>query len=448
MYVGVDVGGTNIAAALVAPSGKIVARARNRTPLKGKPEDTVTVIVKTIDEVVSAGGIKPKQLAAIGLGVAGTVDPPNGRVVLTPNMNLSGLAIAKPIEKCFGVAVALGNDVNVGTLGEQWMGAARGATSAVGIFVGTGIGAGLILDGKLVLGARLAAAEIGHMRVQLGGPKCGCGNRGCLEALASRTAIERDIREAVAKGRDTVLTELLDGDLTRIRSKALSRALKKNDPLVTEVMEKACAYLGAACLSVRHLVDPEVIVLGGGVIEACGDFMMPIITKIVEKGSMPGATSTARVVRSALGDDAGVLGAAALAQQRVGTPVDLTAAEIPSATIDATAFGEITIDGETYTHDVIVRADGTVKKRKKGPVKAVHGTSHKIGPAELKKVLKGDPETLIIGAGQSASADLTKEGRDLLAERGVRVEVLPTPDAIKVYNATTGRKAALMHVTC
>jgi len=363
-------------------------------------------------------------------------------------MNLTGVVISEPVEEHFEVPVALGNDVNVGTLGEYWMGAARGSASAVGIFVGTGIGGGLIIDGKVILGSRLAGAEIGHMRVQTGGPKCGCGNRGCLEALASRTAIERDIRQAVDSGTETILTEILDGDFGRVRSGALKKALKKEDPLVTKVMKKACTWIGQACLSVRHLVDPEVIVLGGGVIEACGDFMMPIITKIIEEGSMPGANDSASVVRSTLGDDAGILGAAALALQHVGAHVDLEDTEIPSPRIDFVDFGSITVDGEVHTNDIVIRANGRVKKRKKGPVKATYGTSHFIGPEELKKACKGNPEVLVIGVGHDEKTELTDDGRQFLSERGIHVEVLPTPEAVKLYNETKARKAALMHVKC
>ena len=131
----------------------------------------------------------------------------------------------------------------------------------------------------------------------------------------SRTAIERDIREAVEAGRETVLTDLLDGDLERIKSKALKRALKKGDDLVTEVMRRASEVLGYACLTVRHLLDPEVIVLGGGVMEACGKFIMPIVEEVMASDALPGATSGGKVVRSELEDDAGVLGAAALARE-------------------------------------------------------------------------------------------------------------------------------------
>ena len=155
------------------------------------------------------------------------------------------------------------------------------------------------------------------MIMHLGGPKCGCGNHGCFEALASRTAIERDIREAIAAGRTSVLTELAGGDLSVIRSGMIRKALEVEDELVTGVMRRAAEVLGYACVNVRHLIDPEAIVLGGGVIEACSDFIMPIVENIVGLDPLPGAREGGRVLLSALGDDAVVLGAVAAARKRV-----------------------------------------------------------------------------------------------------------------------------------
>ncbi|MCK5270570.1 MAG: ROK family protein, partial [Sedimentisphaerales bacterium] len=150
------------------------------------------------------------------------------------------------------------------------------------------------------------------------GPLCGCGNRGCYEAMAGRLAIERDIREQVAKGRQTVLTEILDGDLSRIRSGALKAALSCEDEVAMEVVQQAAEVLGYGCITVRHLLDPEVIVLGGGVMEACSDFILPIVEKIVASDKLTGAREGGKILLSMLGDDAVVLGAVALARRKVG----------------------------------------------------------------------------------------------------------------------------------
>ncbi|MGB2821398.1 MAG: ROK family protein, partial [Phycisphaerae bacterium] len=303
LYVGVDVGGTKILATLVKRSGKVLARRRLPTPREGKCGEVVEAVAAAIEKLLhradTSGGV-----AAVGLAIPGVVDPDRGRVVITPNMNLTGLDIVKEMRKRIDVPVALGNDVNLGTLGEKWLGAGRGARSAVGIFLGTGIGGGVIIDGAMYRGCRESAGEVGHLIMQPGGPLCGCGSRGCFEALASRTAIERDIRAAVASGRKSVVTELLEDEAGLIRSGTLKKAIAQNDEVVVEVMRRAAEITGYACLSIRHLIDPEVIILGGGVIEACGDFMLPIIEEIVASDPLTGARPGGRIVPSLLGDDA------------------------------------------------------------------------------------------------------------------------------------------------
>lgn len=447
LYVGVDVGGTNIAAALVESPGTIVARARNRTPRDGVPKDTLNVIIGTVEDLLDKADVKPPEIAAIGLGVPGIVDPEEGRIIAAPNLRIRGLRVANRVERKFGVPAVLGNDVDVAMMGEQWLGAARGCQSGVGIFVGTGIGGCVISGGKVIRGTTNAAGEIGHIIMQIDGPLCGCGNRGCLEALASRTAIARDIREAVASGRKTVLTDMLDGDLSVIKSKPLRRALKKEDPLVKEIMGRCSEILGYACRTMRHLLDPEVIVLGGGVIEACGDFVMPIVEQVMASDPLPRAKEAGRLVRSELGDDAGVLGAVALAKEYVEASV-APAGDVEYPTITGTAFGEVTLGETVYNTDIYIRADGKARTRNKKPVKKEYGTSHQVGPEELQKVCKGDPEILVIGTGQQGAASLTEPGQDFLRQRGIRCQALPTPKAIQAYNKAKGRKAALIHVTC
>lgn len=317
LYLGVDVGGTKILAVLADARGRVLARERCETP-RGAPRKSLEAIIGAMQGALAAGGVAPRELAAAGIAIPGVVDPDKGRVVVTPNMNLTGLGIRAAVRKSYDVPVAVGNDVNLGTLGEKWLGAARGAASVVGIFVGTGIGGGVVLDGRLVRGAREAAGEIGHIVMVPGGPRCGCGNYGCLEAVASRSAIERELRKAMKAGRKSVLSKLLGGSRGPIKSKALRRALKARDPLATGVMRRAAEFLGYACLTVRHLLDPQVIVLGGGVMEACGDFVLPIVQKVVGSDALPGARSGGKVVPSKLGDDAVALGAVAIAQELIG----------------------------------------------------------------------------------------------------------------------------------
>ncbi|MBL7223873.1 MAG: ROK family protein, partial [Candidatus Brocadiae bacterium] len=318
LYIGVDVGGTKVLAALVQSTGEIVARHRCPTPRDASPEATVEAIMQAMEGALADQGLTSKALKGIGLTIPGVVDPAAGHIVVTPNMNLTGITIGPLVTQRFGVPVVIGNDVNMGTLGEKWLGAARRARSAVGIMVGTGIGGGVIVDGKLVTGCREAAGEIGHMVVQIGGPQCGCGNYGCLEALASRTAIERDIRQAIADGKQTLVEDLLKETDGLVKSSVLRKALKAGDKVVTQIMQRASEVLGYGCLTVRHLLDPDVIVLGGGVIEACGRFVLPIVRGIVASDALAGARPGSYIAESERGDDAVVYGAVALAMTECG----------------------------------------------------------------------------------------------------------------------------------
>ncbi len=292
LYLGVDIGGTKIQASLVAESGIILGRQRQSTPrpetgCPGGPERILAGVEAVMKAVLAEATLETTDLTAIGVAVPGVVEPKSGNVVVTPNMGLTGVAIGGHLENCFRVPVAIGNDGNLGAYGEAWLGSARHARSSLGIWVGTGIGAGFVMKGKVWRGARESAGEIGHIVMQIGGPVCGCGNHGCLEALASRTAIERDIRAALAAGGTSKLTEISGGDLSVIRSGAIRKALKAEDPLVSGILHRAAETLGYACLTVRHLIDPEVIVLGGGLIEACSEYMMPILENIVGSDRLP-----------------------------------------------------------------------------------------------------------------------------------------------------------------
>jgi len=253
-----------------------------------------------------------KSIAGIGLGVPGIVDPQKGKILITPNTNLSGFALGPALKNKFKLNVAIGNDVNLGVLGEKWLGAGKKAKNLIGIFPGTGVGGGIIANGQLLIGAHGAAAELGHIIMDRNGPLCTCGNQGCLEAMTGRWAIERDIRQAVKNKHKTIITKLSSGKLDVIKSRMLREALDKKDPLIIQIMTKVSKTLGLACVSIRHLFDPEIIIFGGGVIEACGDFMLPIIKKTTEKDPLFSKIPKCKIVESQLGDDAVLLGAVAL----------------------------------------------------------------------------------------------------------------------------------------
>jgi len=450
VYLGIDVGGTKIQASLITQAGIVLSRHRCPTPRDGGAEGVLEAIIAAAEETMESESIPRDRLTAVGLAIPGVVDSENGFVVVTPNMSLTGISVGPQLEKHFGVPVALGNDCNLGALGESWLGAGRGTSSSIAILVGTGVGSGIVQDGRLWTGAKESAGEIGHIVMQIGGPKCGCGNLGCLEALASRTAIERDIRAGIEAGRTTVLLELLEGDLSLIRSSSLRKALEANDELVTEVMRSASEVLGHGFLTVRHLIDPEVIVLGGGVAEACSKFMLPIIKGVLDSDQLTGAPEGDYLVLSALGDDAVVLGAAALAATKAGlSPFEKKNAVRPKySKIGDASFGEIAVGKKTHSNDIVIRVDGKVKKRKKDAVKERHGTSHVVDAKELGRVCRGGPEVVFVGTGHQGQMALNEEAETFLSQRRIRLEVRPTPELAEVYNACSDRKAALIHVTC
>lgn len=311
-FIGIDIGGTKIAAALVTSSGKILTRAKSSTPPNAKGHDILKTILKTIDELRYEYPLE--KLGGIGVGIPGIAAPRTHEIIVTPNIKLAGFPLKNELAKRFKTKVVIDNDVNCGLLGEQWLGSARKIKNVIGLFPGTGIGGAIVIDGKLFAGSHGAAAELGHMIMDLNGPLCSCGNHGCLEAFASRWAIQRDIRAAIKSGKKSIITQMTKGDLTVIKSKALKEALRRKDPVVTGIMANTANVLGRACVSINHIFNPEIIVLGGGVIEACGDFLLPRIAKIVKDDPFFKKFKPCKIVAAELEDNAVILGAVALAR--------------------------------------------------------------------------------------------------------------------------------------
>jgi len=316
--IGMDLGGTKILAAVVDEDGRIVAEAKVKTRPEKGPDAVIERMAEAAREAVHRLKLGWDGIRGVGVGAPGPVDPDAGVVHHMPNLpGWEEVPLASQLGQSLGVPVFLENDVNLGTLGEHVLGAGRGTKDMVGIFVGTGTGGGLILDGKLHSGYRHAAAEIGHMILLADGPVCGCGKRGCAEALASRTAIERDIWLGVAAGRNSLIPELTGGDPEQLTSGVLAHAMREGDPLVSEVVARAQWYLGLLTASIVNLVDPEMVVFGGGLVEALGEeFLDPIRVTARQYFIQQTDAGKVGIVTAKLGDRAGVLGAAALARQK------------------------------------------------------------------------------------------------------------------------------------
>ncbi len=315
--VGVDMGGTNVVAAIVDSENQVLSRKKISTDAEDGAEVTISRIADAVREAIGKAAIQPEEVRAVGIGAPGPLDPETGVVIFAPNLKWNNVPLGGTLGQNLGIPVFVENDVNVGTLGEYELGAGRGARYVVGMFVGTGIGGGIILDGELYHGPSKVAGEVGHIIIKVGGARCGCGNRGCLEALASRTAIQRELEKRLKRGEKTLLAELTNGGKKRIKSGMLAKAVATGDEVTLRVLKRATKYLGIGVASIINFMNPEVVILGGGVIEALEDYYMPRVQKVVEKYAMPQSMSGVRIVSAQLGDDAGILGAAVLARRRL-----------------------------------------------------------------------------------------------------------------------------------
>ena len=322
---GIDLGGTKILAGVVDDQGRILGSAKRKTRAERDVDDVIARVVKTAQDAVSAARLDLRAISAVGIGAPGVANPRTGVIEFAPNLtDWVGVPLGARLEKAFGVPVIVENDVNAGAYGEATVGAAAGYRSMVGIFPGTGIGGGIVLDGKLLRGAHNGAGEIGHVVVLIDGPRCGCGRRGCIEALASRTAIERDILGELRGGRQSIITKLIDrdGGEAQISSSQLASALQAHDALVTDVIKRAAHHLGIFTAGMINVLDPECVVYGGGLIEACGDVMLPIIRETTYRYLIrPLEPEKLPILEAALGDNAVLLGAAMLAREAVPSVV-------------------------------------------------------------------------------------------------------------------------------
>lgn len=312
MYIAADIGGTKIAVALINQHGRIINRLKLATPKKVKAQIIYQCLIEAMDELLRVQAIAKNDIRGIGLGVPGIVDTRTNKILAAPNIDLTGYPLSMRLRQLYRVPVVIANDVNAGLMGEFTYGSARGLKHVIGIFPGTGVGGAVIEDGRLLLGYQGAATELGHMILDINGPLCHCGNHGCLESLTSRWAMERDIRQHPRKIQQQLIKKLNDGKLDQIKSRVFKQALEKKDPLTTAVVTKAARVLGKACISLNHTFNPQAIVLGGGVIKACGPWMLPIIQRELQADPFFKAFNQCQILPSQLGDDAVVLGAVAL----------------------------------------------------------------------------------------------------------------------------------------
>ena len=297
-----DVGGTKVLGAIFNSKDEIIYRLKKRSKSGGSGSaDVEKVIIDVVEEMIRESGLDRKDLNAIASCAPGVIDPEKGIVLFTPNLPWKDYDIAGAMRKKFGVPFFVGNDVNLGVLGEYHFGAARGYKNIVGFFVGTGMGGGLVLNGSLFLGNQFKAAEYGHMILDPEGPLCNCGQRGCLEAFSSKQGMSAYIRQQVARGRASVMADAVTEGV--FRSKRLVKALEAGDAVAEEAVDRACHWLAVATGNMINTISPDLVIYGGGVIEALGDLFLKKILAEVDRYCLPQIRSTVKIACASLGDD-------------------------------------------------------------------------------------------------------------------------------------------------
>ncbi|HWO84421.1 MAG TPA: ROK family protein [Solirubrobacterales bacterium] len=310
---GIDLGGTKIQTAIVDDRGEVTGQARRPTPTSGGPEDVAAAMAAALQDAAKEAEVESGELVGIGVGSPGDADEKTG--VVSSAKNLPGwegsFPLAEKLKEALGTEVKVGNDVQVATEAEFHLGAGREFQSLLGVFWGTGVGGGLVLDGKPWLG-RGAAGEIGHMVVKRGGAKCPCGRKGCMEAYAGRSAMEAEARRRQEEGHETDLFHLMEKhEKPRLTSGIWERALDHGDRLAEKLIERAVEALGTGIASAVNLVDPEAVILGGGLGVRFGERLMDPLMEEMSKHLFVDERPPAVRVAS-LGDLGGAIGASLL----------------------------------------------------------------------------------------------------------------------------------------
>ncbi len=307
--VGIDLGGTKIAVGLCKKE-EIVNKVTIPTDAKKGTEHVLSTIANA---AIQAIGDTPKdQIKGVGIGAAGQINPHNGEVIYSPNLNWENIGLGDFLHKKLGLPVKVLNDVRAATLAEYKFGNGKNHKNFINIFVGTGVGSGFVINGDLVHGATNSAGEIGHICMDPQGPQCGCGKLGCLEAYASGTGMENYVKAQLKDGRKSCLLELAENDISNITGPIIGEGAKANDELALEAIERVGTYLGIALANLHNFVNPETILLGGGMM-ALQDYFMPKLMENMNKFILPVAGKNESLIKEAkFTNDAVLLGGSAI----------------------------------------------------------------------------------------------------------------------------------------
>jgi glucokinase len=311
--VGFDLGGTKMLAGVFTSQFKLVATSKKKTKAQGGAEEGVRRMEEAIREALEEAKVPPESVAAIGVGSPGPLDLNEGIVLESPNLGWRNVPLRKLLEKSFGCPAVIANDVDTGTYGEYRFGAARKSRCVVGVFPGTGIGGACVYEGRILRGKTTSCMEIGHMKVRADGELCGCGGHGCLETVASRLMVSAQVAAAAYRGSaPTVLAEA-GTDLGAIRSSLLARSIEAGDKAVKDIVRRSARWIGFALANAVNLLGPDLVLLGGGLVEAMPELYLKEIREAVLENTMEALAKDLQFAVAELGDNATVMGAAALA---------------------------------------------------------------------------------------------------------------------------------------
>lgn len=321
LVAGVDLGGTNVRTCIARADGAILAQARTPTPADAGPAAVVAQIEAGVRQVAMTAGVGVAQLAGVGVGAPGPLDMHSGVVFSPPNLTgWHDVPLAAMLRDVLEIPAHIGNDANLAAVGERTFGAGRGNDNLVYMTVSTGIGGGVIIAGKLFVGSSGTAAEIGHMTVDLHGPRCKCGNIGCLEALAAGPAIARAGREATREAPECRLLALAGGDPGQVTTSLVVQAAQEGDATALAVFNRAAEAIGVGCVNLINLFNPRRIIIGGGVSQA-GDLLFTPVRRVVAERALPSPRDACTIVPAGLGDDCGLYGAVSLVAHGIETLV-------------------------------------------------------------------------------------------------------------------------------
>jgi glucokinase len=317
-WLGLDFGGTNLRAALVEPaSGTLSTIIRQPTPALDGPYRVMEAISGLINQVITTAGLESHEIAGVGIGCPASVDLGRGVLMVVPNVpgNWPSIAFKQTIQDNTGIPIYPINDVRAITLGEFTFGAGRGVDTLACYAIGTGIGGGVVIDGHLHLGISGSAGELGHQIVDPFGAYCNCGNRGCLETIAAGPAISAAAAQAVIVRKPTLIADIVQGDLNLISPAVVIQAANRSDPVACSIFERAGMYIGIAIVNTLVTISPRRVLIGGGV-AAAGNLLFDPIRRTVRERTFMMPVDEVEILPTALGDDAGLIGAATWAQSQ------------------------------------------------------------------------------------------------------------------------------------